>query len=258
MTRGIARSRGFAIAYEDIGTGPPVVLVNGYASPATEWTDVGYTERLVERYRVLAVDSLGHGLSERSPEPDDYRLPDAASDIVAAMDAAGIERAALWGYSRGAKLVATAAVEFPDRVAALILGGFWPPTGVTTDEVEPATEALLRSDWDTFWELVGDGVSAEDRRYMQESSDPLAMAAVDLGANRSDYVIDASRISAPTLLYYGAEDAADPRMGTSLDAFGAQRILEGHHDHFTAFTDAASVAPVVLRFLHNVYPPNPS
>jgi pimeloyl-ACP methyl ester carboxylesterase len=249
-----ARSRGFDISYDDVGSGPAVVLVNGYASPAAEWTEVGYTALLVERYRVLAVDSLGHGQSQKSYEPDDYTLPDAAVDVIAAMDDAGVERAALWGYSRGAKLVATAAAESSERLSALILGGFTPPSGTRSDEIDPSTEALLRGDWEAYWqlELLDGPISDEDRLYMQDSSDPRAMAAVELGRARSDYEIDASRISAPTFLYYGSDDAPDAELAESLKPFGAPYILGGQHDHFTAFSDVDSVAPIVLAFLDRV------
>ena len=55
--RQTALSRGFAIHYEDSGgPGPPLVLVNGYASPAREWAERGYVAELVGRFRVFAVD----------------------------------------------------------------------------------------------------------------------------------------------------------------------------------------------------------
>ena len=92
MTIRVAESRGYAISYADAGDGPAVVLVNGFASPAAEWRKFGYVDRLADRYRVLVVDSLGHGQSAMPHDADAYRAPDAA-DIIAAMDAAGIGRA---------------------------------------------------------------------------------------------------------------------------------------------------------------------
>ncbi len=56
-------------------------------------------------------------------EPDAYGWPAVAADVVAVMDAAGVDRATVWGYSRGAALAGAVAAEFPDRVAALILTG---------------------------------------------------------------------------------------------------------------------------------------
>jgi pimeloyl-ACP methyl ester carboxylesterase len=254
----VAESRGYAISYEDDGDGPAVVLVNGFASPAAEWRKFGYVGRLVDRYRVLAVDSLGHGRSATPHDPEAYRPPDIAADIVAAMDAAGLERAALWGYSRGGWLVAMVAAEYPDRVAALIAGG-WAAAGPASavNGVRPRTEALLRGDWDAFWAALGMSVSDEDRRYMEESSDPRALGAIDLGDLHSGYTIDLGRISAPAFLYYAAQDAAEPEFAAEIritaHALGIEpHVLSGNHDHISAFTDAQSVLPGVEAHLQAI------
>ena len=251
----VAESRGYAISYEDDGDGPAVVLVNGFASPAAEWRKFGYVDRLVDRYRVLAVDSLGHGRSATPHDGEAYRPPDVAADIVAAMDAAGVARAALWGYSRGGWLVAMVAAEYPDRVSALIAGG-WAAAGASPDldGVRPRTEALLRGDWDSFWAALGMEVSDEDRRYMEGSSDPKALGAVDLGDRHSGYAIDLDGISAPALLYYAAQDAAEPEFSAEMRATAAAlgiepHVLSGNHDHISAFTDARSVLAVVEAHL---------
>jgi pimeloyl-ACP methyl ester carboxylesterase len=222
LTICVARSRGFEISYEDVGNGPAVVLVSGFAWPGSSWAELGYIDRLVDAgHRVLAVDPLGHGLSEKSHDWKSYVAPDVAHDVVAAMDAAGVSEAAVWGYSRGAGLAVMAAVEFPDRVAALVVGGLtWFGSASSADgEIEPWTEALLRGDWDEFWRLLGAPVAEIDKRYMETSSDPRAMGAVDVGRQRSRYSVDPSRVRAPTLVYYGAADAG--AVDTATEAFGA-------------------------------------
>ena len=75
LTIRVAESRGYAISYADAGDGPAVVLVNGFASPAAEWRKFGYVDRLADRYRVLVVDSLGHGQSAMPHDADAYRAP---------------------------------------------------------------------------------------------------------------------------------------------------------------------------------------
>jgi pimeloyl-ACP methyl ester carboxylesterase len=81
-----------------VGSGPPVVLVSGFAWPASSSADLGYVDRVVAvRYRVLAVDPLGHGLSDTPHEWESYVAPDVAGDIVAAVEAAGVSEAAFWG-----------------------------------------------------------------------------------------------------------------------------------------------------------------
>ena len=247
----VAESRGYEISYEDAGAGPVVVLVNGFASPAAEWRKYGYVDRLADRYRVLAVDSLGHGHSATPHDADAYRAPEVAADVVAVMDAAGIDRAAVWGYSRGGWLAAMIAAEHPDRVATLITGG-WAAPGLSpdSDTVRPRTIALLNGDWPAFWNALGFPVPDEDRRYMEAMSDPRALGAVDLARLRSPYKIDLERITAPSLLYCGAQDMSTPQFASELRATAAAlntdpQVLPGDHDHITAFTDTDCVLDVV-------------
>ena len=252
-------SRGHRISYEDVGAGPAIVLVNGFASPAAEWRDRGYVDRLAYRYRVLSVDSLGHGQSTTPHDWEAYRVPAVAADIIAAMDAAGFERAALWGYSRGGWLTAVTAAEYPQRVATLVAGG-WANSGPQPgdgDEVSPRTQALLAGDWEGFWAALPFEVSDDDRRYSEESSDPRALGAVDLGTRRSGYLINLARISAPVFLYYASQDAADPESAETIRSTAAAvgvvpHILGGDHDHATGFNDAETVLPVVLEHLRSI------
>jgi pimeloyl-ACP methyl ester carboxylesterase len=245
------------VSFDDVGTGPAIVLVSGFAWPASSWGDLGYVDPLVSRgYRVLTVDPLGHGLSEKPYDWEAYRAPEIGADIVAAMDALDIRRAVLWGYSRGAALVTMAAVEHPDRVAALVAGGLtWIAPPAPQDGVSPHVEALQRGSWSDFWRELGEPISDADRQVM-ETSDPRAMAAVDLARGRSTYAPDPTRNQVPTLLYYGANDSWAP-VEAAAKAFGLEpRMLPGH-DHSGAVRDSEGVLRVVLEFLAEVYPALP-
>jgi pimeloyl-ACP methyl ester carboxylesterase len=95
-------SRGLGISYDDVGEGPTIVLISGFSQSGGDWWELGYVDRLVGLgRRVLVVDPLGHGSSDRPHDPGAYRWPDVALDIVATMDAAGVTQAILWGFSRG-------------------------------------------------------------------------------------------------------------------------------------------------------------
>ena len=121
------------------------------------------------------------------------------------------------------------------------------------EEVSPAISALQRGDWDGFWELFGAPVPEADR-LMMEASDPRAMAAVQVGRQRSRYVLDPSRVRASTLLYYGANDTWAP-VEAAGEAFGVEpHMLSGRHDHSRAIRDVDAVAPLVLDFLRTAYP----
>ena len=244
-----AKSRGFAISYEDAGAGFPVVLIPGFMQSAADYREAGYVDRLAATHRVLVVDPLGHGQSDKPHDADAYRAPDVAADVIAAMNAAGLERAALWGYSRGAWLACMAAIEFPERLTALILGGGGltqpPPT-----EMPPWVEPLSRGDWAEYWELFPIPHDAEVKRHF-ELNDPKALAAERIGRIESAYVFDLGRVSAPALVYCGGEDDPDEAVPTAQALRTELRVVEGC-DHFGAFKAVDSVVPLVVAFLKEV------
>ena len=114
-------SRGYAISYDDAGAGPAILLIPGSTMSAADWRDAGYLDQLVGSHRVLSIDPLGNGLSDKPHDPDAYRWPDVAADLIAVLDAAGVDQAVAWGYSRGGGLAGALAVEFPERVSGIVL-----------------------------------------------------------------------------------------------------------------------------------------
>jgi len=114
------------------GDGPPVVLLHAGIVDQRSWDRL--VPHLVEAgYRAVRYDARGWGRSTT----DDVEFSNRA-DLVAVLDALGIGRAALVGNSRGGQVALDTAVEFPDRVVAVVgvaagLGGFEAPA--TTEEL---------------------------------------------------------------------------------------------------------------------------
>jgi pimeloyl-ACP methyl ester carboxylesterase len=239
-------SRGYAISYEDEGQGPPVVLLPGFMQSAADYRQVGYVNRLAATRRVLVVDPLGHGKSDKPHETEPYRAPGVAADVIAVMDAAGIERAALWGYSRGAWLACMTAIEFPERLTALILGGAELTRPRPTD-IPPWVDALSRGDWAAFWPLFGMPLAPEVTLNF-ERNDPKAMAAASIGRIEFAYMFDLGRVSVPTLVYRGGDDDPDDAVATAQALKTELHVVEGC-DHFEAFKAVDSVTPFVIPFL---------
>ena len=245
-----AKSRGYAISYEDAGAGSPVVLVPGFMQSATDYRQAGYVERLAATWRVLIVDPLGHGQSDKPHEAAAYRAPDVAADVIAVLDAAGLERATLWGYSRGAWLACMAAIEFPQRLTGLILGGAGltqaPPT-----ELPPWVDPLSRGDWRGFWLAFAVPLPDEVKRHLEESNDPKALTAERIGRIESAYVFDLARVSVPALVYCGGDDEPDEAVPTARALKTELRVVEGC-DHFGGFKAVDSVMPFAIDFLDAV------
>jgi len=107
----------------DEGSGPPVVLVHAGIVDLRAW-DALVPPLLAAGLRVVRYDTRGWGRSTT----DDVGFSNRA-DVVAVLDACGIVRAALVGNSRGGQIAFDTAIEFPDRVIAVVgvgagLGGF--------------------------------------------------------------------------------------------------------------------------------------
>ncbi len=74
-----AQSRGYTISYEDAGVGPVIMLIPGATMSAADWRDAGYVDRLASTHRVLSVDPLGNGQSDKPHDPDAYAWPTVAA-----------------------------------------------------------------------------------------------------------------------------------------------------------------------------------
>ncbi len=243
-----AQSRGYAISYEDAGAGPAVVLLPGWTMSAGDWRDAGYVDRLATSHRVLNVDPLGNGLSDKPHETAAYRHRDVAADVVAVLDAEGVSKAVVWGYSRGAYLALAVATEFPERVSGVILvGGSDLTQGIAPGgEPEPLDVAMFGGDFEALWDKYS--FSEEDRQYDAEVNDPRALGAMDLALTEFGTSADCSRVTAPALVYCGGEDhPAENR--TTADALGAEFVLLPGLNHLTSFSEVDLVMPRVLEFL---------
>jgi pimeloyl-ACP methyl ester carboxylesterase len=103
-------------AYELIGSGPDIVLIPGTFADRRTWSRV--IGRLSAHFRCLLFDPRG---THETPDPGTpFTADDLADDVVAAMDAAGIERANLVGHSLGAAVALFLAARHPDRVRRLV------------------------------------------------------------------------------------------------------------------------------------------
>jgi pimeloyl-ACP methyl ester carboxylesterase len=243
------RSRGYSIRYDDAGSGPAIVLVPGGTMSAGDWRDAGYVDQLVRSHRVISVDPLGLGQSDKPHDPDVYRLPDVAADIVSAMDAANVDRAVLWGYSYGGAVVAAVAVHHPDRVDAVIFHDGLP--GPADDDApDPLAESLSKGDFSLLWDGPSFTFSEADRRYDEAFNDPRAIGAMLLGERRSGSTTDVARIRAPSLVLEARKVDVDASTISTGIAGAEVHVLAGC-DHLEAFSRLDLVMPIVRGFLES-------
>ena len=112
-----ADADGVRIYYEVHGEGPAVVLIHGSGGHHAAWWQ--QTPSLMRSYSVVTLDLRGFGNSASDLDEFDSLL--FPHDILAVLDAAGVERAALVGQSIGASAALKVAVLHPDRIAGVVL-----------------------------------------------------------------------------------------------------------------------------------------
>lgn len=202
---------------EDMGEGSPLVIVHGWAAARVLWKP--HQRRLRDRLRVITYDLRGHGDAGK-PEAVPYTILQFADDLRRVCDALGLERTSLLGHSMGGMICQEFALTHPDRVDRLVLSG----TSLGQGNLDtPEAQDILA--------MLRDGGYAD---FIEFGADlwfhtPVPQETIDLGANTMrrcpDYVAlaamegllqwtardRAQRISAPTLVLAGAEDATQPR-----------------------------------------------
>jgi len=131
---------GIRLWYESFGHGTPVILVHGGLANSDYW---GLQVRfLAANYRVIVLDSRGHGRSTRTDEPIGYDL--MSSDVLALMDYLHIRKAALIGWSDGAIIGLDIAIHYPDRLTRLFaFAANSDPSGVKDVSKSPVFTAFI-------------------------------------------------------------------------------------------------------------------
>ena len=211
---------GLQIAYESHGEGAPVVLVHGWGGARSVWAL--QVPELARRNRVIAVDLRGFGDSDRPAGEENYSFVHCAKDLVALLDALGLERAVFAGHSMGTVISLHTCLLFPERVRGLVLVGGavgWPPKGaVVGPQISQIVEKLqqmgVKAYLDAFAHVwFAPGTDPELIRkftadsYKMAPHAALAYIRLTSGFNMRDRL---SEIAVPTLVIVGSEDGRNP------------------------------------------------
>ncbi|ARE40626.1 Beta-ketoadipate enol-lactone hydrolase [Rhodovulum sp. P5] len=129
----------------------PLVLVHGYLGGAGQWADL--RQAFSNRFRVVTIDLPGFSDAAHRPAP--ATIGGFADDVIAQLDALGIDRFCLLGHSMGGMIVQEMAHKIPSRVDRLVLYGTG-PLGRMPDRFETLEVSLERLDCE--------GVAATARR----------------------------------------------------------------------------------------------
>ncbi|MGW0841380.1 alpha/beta fold hydrolase [Streptomyces sp. NPDC002787] len=232
------------LAYQDVGSGTPLVLLHGGLTDHRMWRDL--VPALAAGHRVIAPDARGHGSSANASKP--FRFTDDLAALLRHLDTGP---AVLIGTSMGGGIAVDTALEHPELVRALVV------SGVGTSEPEytdPWTKdstaryygALMSGDLEGWLDIVGEVVAGPYRavddvdpdvvRRVREMSLATALkhtvGETDWHVPVTDTWARAATITAPTLAVNGALDAPDlvtmaERLTTTVAAPGHAVSIEG-------------------------------
>jgi pimeloyl-ACP methyl ester carboxylesterase len=240
---GYAPVNGVRIWYAIFGRGEPVLLLHGGLANSNYWGN--QVRGLQAGYRVIVMDSRGHGRSTRNGEPYGYDL--MASDVVGLMDFLKIPKAAIIGWSDGAILGLDIAMRHPERVSKLFaFAANSDPSGVADIAQSPV--------FSTF-------IARAEKEYEQLSPTPgeykafLAQITRMWETQPNWTAADLQRIAVPTWIVDSDHDEAIKRENTLFMAAqipNAGLLLQPEVSHFSFLQDPGQFTGDVLHFLQHV------
>lgn len=268
-----AKNDGVHIAYQVVGNaGPDLLLVPGWVSHVEyAWEDQTYARflrRLAAFSRLIILDRRGTGLSDRNSELP--TIEQQADDVRAVMDAAGSERATLFGASEGGPMCTTFAISHPARTRALVLFGTaarWMrnadyPIGIPAEILE-AFVARAGAAWgtgisaDLFAPSVADDLAFRKSwaRFERFAVSPAGMQTLlrRLFALDIRHLLPSVRV--PTLVVHRAdEQAIHAANGRYLAEHipGARYVEVPGRDHFPFVADVERIVREIEGFLAGI------
>lgn len=226
---------GVRIYYETFGEGKPVLILHG---------GLGHLEDMQHQIRalastrfVIAADSRGHGRSTDADEP--LRYTQMADDMVKLLDALGVQKTDIVGFSDGGIIGLDLAMRYPTRVRRLVaIGSNYDVDGLI-DKPDPAAEPPRR----LCFLLCG--ADPADRRALYRKVSTLWLT-------QPHYTTaDLARINVPTLIMAGQFDVIKRSHSDQLTAAipGAQEAIipDGTHSVIGEYPDTVNAR--ILKFL---------
>ena len=222
------------IAYYDAGRGKPLVLLHGNGEDSSYWK--AQIPEFSRFFRVIAVDSRGHGSSESGKQGLSFDL--MAHDLKTVLDTLGIQKAHILGFSDGGNLAIKFAMLFPDYVDKLILNG---ANVEMFAGMKPHFQLPVYAAYGALRVLGKVSLRAARRR------DVFGLMVHPYGVRMDDL----ARLTMPTLIIVGEHDivrASQTReMAARIPCCRVETFRDG--DHFVAAKQPSRFNRTVVEFL---------
>ena len=262
-----AQSNGIELYYEIHGAGQPLVLISGLGYSLWQWHKM--VPFLAEHFQVLTFDNRGVGQSDKPAGP--YTAQMLAADTAGLLDALGIEKAIIAGHSMGGFIAQAMALDFPQKVAKLILcsTNFGGPhhvpvtpeamkvlTDVTSDALTRFKNGLAVSTAPGWSEKNPEMIEEWIHWRVANPIDPApyqAQMAIGFGLmpEAAAFENKLPRLNVPTLILFGVHDKVVPPENASLLAekiAGSKVVIFPDAGHFFPIEIAEAASRTITDF----------
>ncbi|WP_432199895.1 alpha/beta fold hydrolase [Erythrobacter sp. W53] len=247
---------------EITGSGPDLLLVAGLGGRGAFWSN--QVKAFAEHFRVITFDHRGCG--DSTPDKVVYGAEHMAKDVLALMDAMGIERASLVGHSTGGAIGQHIALNQPERLSKLVLSCSWAGPDTYLTELFRTRREVLISCGPLAYLTMGTYLAmppralqeqmSDARKFMEERLAAFPGLEVELSRINAVYTHDlrseVHRISVPTFCIGAEDDGVTPpgfteELAHLIPDAGLHLLDAG--GHFCPMAATADYNPRVLEFL---------
>jgi 2-succinyl-6-hydroxy-2,4-cyclohexadiene-1-carboxylate synthase len=264
----IVTDDGVGLAVEQLGAGPPFVMVHGFTGAQEDFAD--HAPRFAQRSTVVTFDHRGHGESDKPAAVEAYTLDRLAADTLAVADALSFDRFTLLGHSMGGMVARRLTLARPERVGALVLMDTSPgmPPSIDPELAEAAAALALEGDMELLRQILDEADalgSPADQRVRRERPGYVEFCARKWAqitpesyagllraiVRQDDQLAQMASITCPTLVLVGDEDTHFvPAAHAMADAIpGARLVVVPDAGHSPQFENPDAYFAAVDEFL---------
>lgn len=250
------------VGYREFGNGPPLILITGYGGTMESW-DPRFVDALARHHRIIIFDNAGIGKTEKLPSP--LTINAMANQTSALIDALGLKKPDVLGWSMGGMIAQALAVEHPTQVGRLILCATFPGIGTVKPPQSAINDLKSTNSTKVMSALFPSDQSAAKLAFeIATGNYPPSSPAPSVAVAAQTYAVDewfaghdqaggnTTRINAPTLIADGSIDRLDPvvnahRLASLIPK--AQLMLFPNAGHAFLFQEVTTFVPAIEAFL---------
>lgn len=235
-----------------------IIFAHGNGNSVQDWHTLGFVEKLAPYFRLILIDAIGYGNSDKPTNPERYTPEKRAEDVIAVLDALDIDQAHFFGNSIGGSLGFVLANLYPKRFKSFIIGSAHPygssePNGCNLFPKE-FRDLMAQGGMQAFVNIVEKQFLKKPfragvrERYLQNNPQAMIAANTPEWPNRSTCL---GHINVPVLLYAGALDPVAELQSKIKEKIhsNVEIVILPDTDHADAYWQSEKTAPLIKRFI---------